>query len=92
MITNINGVFVTAGNSATGSFTGIMSLGTGSQNAISGSTITGLKYYSGYNASGTLTEGSFATPFTLPAGVTLPLAVTSCSLAAGSAPIILFTS
>jgi hypothetical protein len=87
---NFNGIILTAGNSTTGSFGGIMSLGTGSAHAISGSVITGLKYYNGYNAGGALTEATLTTPFTLPAGSTLPLAITSCSLGASSAPVILY--
>jgi hypothetical protein len=87
---NFNGVILTAGNSTTGSFGGIMSLGTGSISAISGSLITGLKYYNGYNAGGAFTEATVAAPFTLPAGSTLPLAITSCSLGANSAPVILY--
>ena len=86
---NFNGVIVTAGNSTTGSFSGIMSLGTGSAQAISGSVVTALKYYNGYSAGGSLTEGSIGS-FTLPAGITLPLAITSCSIGANSAPVILY--
>ena len=87
---NINGVFLTAGTSTTGSFAGIMSLGTGSSGAISGSVITGLKYINGIGANGYPTEATFATSFTLPAGATLPIAITSCSLGANSAPVILY--
>ena len=87
---NFNGIILTAGNSTTGSFGGIMSLGTGSAQAISGSVITGLKYYNGYDAGGSLTQATLSTSFTLPAGSTLPLAVTSCSLGANSAPVILY--
>lgn len=87
---NFNGIIVTAGNSTTGSFGGMMSLGTGSAQAISGSVITGLKFHNGYNAAGAFTEATLATSFTLPAGTTLPLAITSCSVGAGSAPVILF--
>ena len=86
---NFNGVIVTAGNSATGSFGGMMSLGTGSITAPTGSIITGLKYYNGYNIGGALTEASVGS-FTLPAGTTLPLAITSCSLGVNSAPVILY--
>ena len=87
---NINGLFLTAGSSTTGSFAGMMSLGTGSAQAISGSVITGLKYINGAGANGYPTEATFATSFTLPAGTTLPIAITSCSLGAGSAPVILY--
>ena len=87
---NINGLFLTAGSSTTGSFAGMMSLGTGSAQAVSGSVITGLKYVNGVGTNGYPTEATFATSFTLPAGATLPIAITSCSLGANSAPVILY--
>lgn len=87
---NINGAFLAAGSSITGSFAGMMSLGTGTAQAISGSVITGLKHISGFDGNGFPLEATIPTSFTLPAGATLPLAITSCSLGANSAPVILY--
>lgn len=87
---NYGGVILTAGNSVTGSFAGIQSLGTGSFNSPTGSTISAFKYGVSLGANGAIIEGT-GPSITIPAGATIPLFVTSCSLAAGSAPIILFT-
>ena len=87
---NFNGIILTAGQSATGSFAGIQSLGTGSVTAISGSTISSFKYGTGLNPNGTIIEAT-GPSFTLPAGLTIPLFITSCSVAANSAPVILYT-
>lgn len=89
---NFGGVVLTGTQSTTGSFAGIQSLGTGSMNGdtnITGSTVT-FKYGAALTAAGTVIE-SAAITITLPAGTTVPLFITSCSLAAGSAPVILYT-
>ncbi len=41
---NFGGIILTAGQSITGSFAGIQSLGTGSANSPTGSTISAIKY------------------------------------------------
>lgn len=87
---NFGGVILTAGQSTTGSFAGIQSLGTGSVNAPTGSQISAFKYGNGLNLNGSTIEAT-GPSFTLPAGMTLNLFITSCSLAAGSAPVILYT-
>jgi hypothetical protein len=87
---NFGGVLLTAGQSATGSFAGIISLGTGSAVAPTGSAISGFKYGNGLLANQAIQEAT-GVPFTIPAGATIPLFITSCSLAAGSAPVILYT-
>ena len=87
---NFGGLIITASQSATGSFAGIMSLGTGSVQTISGSVISAFKYGGGLSNSGAIIEAT-GVSFTLPAGMTVPLFITSCSLAAGSAPVILYT-
>lgn len=87
---NFGGVILTAGNSATGSFAGIQSLGTGSISAPTGSLVSAFKYGVSLTANGSVVEGT-GTSITIPAGATIPLFITSCSLAAGSAPVILFT-
>jgi hypothetical protein len=89
---NFGGVILTGTQSTTGSFAGVQSLGSGSAAGltnITGSTIT-FKYGAALSATGTVIE-SGATTITLPAGITVPLFITSCSLAAGSAPVILYT-
>jgi len=87
---NFNGVILTAGQAATGSFAGIQSLGTGSATAISGSVIAAFKYGTGISNNGNIIE-AVGPSFTLNAGDTIPLFITSCSLAANSAPVILYT-
>jgi hypothetical protein len=87
---NFGGVLLTAGNSVTGSFAGIISLGTGSASAPTGSTISAFKYGNGLLTNQTVQEAT-GVSFTIPAGATIPLFITSCSLAAGSAPVILYT-
>ena len=87
---NFGGIILTAGNSITGSFAGIISLGTGSATAPTGSTITAFKYGNGLQSNQAIIEATGAS-FTIPAGTTIPLFITSCSLAAGSAPVILYT-
>lgn len=87
---NFNGTILTAGQSATGSFAGIQSLGTGSLPVISGSVIAAFKYGTGLNNNGVPIE-AIGPSFTMNAGDMLPLFITSCSLAASSAPVILFT-
>lgn len=86
---NFGGVLLVPGQSATGSFAGIQSLGTGSVDNISGSLISSFKYGVGLGANGLILEAT-GTSFTLPAGATIPLFITSCSLSAG-APVILYT-
>jgi len=87
---NFGGVILTAGQSATGSFAGIQSLGTGSINDPTGSTISAFKYGAGLNANGSVIEAT-GPSITIPAGETIKLFITSASLAAGSAPVILYT-
>lgn len=87
---NFGGVILTAGQSATGSFGGIQSLGTGSINDPTGSLITAFKYGGGLNNNGFPIE-AIGGSFTLPAGLSIPLYITSCSLGALSAPVILYT-
>jgi len=86
---NFGGVILTTG-SVIGSFAGIQSLGTGSAIAtnITGSTVT-FKYGAALDAAGSVITSS-ATTITIPAGVTIPLFITSCSLVDG-APVILYT-
>lgn len=86
---NFGGVVLTGTQSATGSFAGIQSLGTGSVNTPTGSTVI-LKYGAALAADGSVVESGATTSITIPAGVTIPLFITSCSLGAG-APVILFT-
>ena len=89
---NFGGEVLAGTQATTGSIAGIQSLGTGSMNGdtnITGSTVT-FKYGAALTAAGTVIE-SAATTITLPAGTTVPLFITSCSLAAGSAPVILYT-
>jgi hypothetical protein len=87
---NFGGVILTAGQSTTGSFAGIQSLGTGSINSPTGSIITAFKYGTGINANGAVIEAT-GPSFTLPAGETINLFITSASLGALSAPVILYT-
>jgi hypothetical protein len=87
---NFGGVLLTAGQSVTGSFAGIISLGTGSAVSPTGSTISAFKYGNGMNSNQSIIEAT-GVSFTIPAGATIPLFITSCSLAAGSAPVILYT-
>jgi hypothetical protein len=87
---NFGGVLLTAGQSATGSFAGIISLGTGSAASPTGSTISAFKYGNGLGPNQSIQE-AVGVSFTIPAGATVPLFITSCSLAAGSAPVILYT-
>jgi hypothetical protein len=87
---NFGGVLLTAGQSATGSFAGIISLGTGSAASPTGSTIFAFKYGNGLGPNQSIQE-AVGVSFTIPAGATVPLFITSCSLAAGSAPVILYT-
>lgn len=87
---NFGGVILTAGNSVTGSFAGIISLGTGSINTPTGSTISAFKYGNGLQANQAIIEAT-GPSFTIPSGATVPLFITSCSLAAGSAPVFLYT-
>jgi hypothetical protein len=95
---NSGGVFLTAGNSASGSFGGILALGTGSATNITGSQIVALKYINGYSVVNPGTsytsyppaESTISTTFNLTSGTKLELLITSCSLAVGSAPVFLY--
>jgi len=87
---NFGGVILTAGQSVTGSFAGMISLGTGSLNSPTGSTISEFKYGVGLQANQAIIQAT-GPSFTIPAGVTVPLMITSCSLAALSAPVFLYT-
>jgi hypothetical protein len=98
---NSGGVFLTAGSSTTGSFGGLIALGTGSilpATGITGSQIVALKYINGYTVvnpgtsytSYPLAETTISTNFSLVPGTKLELMITSCSLAAGSAPVFLY--
>jgi len=87
---NFGGVILTAGQSVTGSFAGMISLGTGSLNSITGSIISAFKYGAGLQANQAIIETT-GPSFTIPAGATVPLFITSCSLAALSAPVLLYT-
>jgi hypothetical protein len=89
---NTGGVFLAAGSSITGSFGGMLAL------SGSGAQITGLKYINGYSVVNQGTsyvsyppaESTISTAFGVAAGSKLELAITSCSLAAGSSPVILY--
>jgi hypothetical protein len=87
---NFGGIILTAGQSATGSFAGIQSLGTGSAVSPSGSVITAFKFGAGLTAEGSTIQAT-GPAFVLPAGKTLTLLITSCSLDENSAPVVLFT-
>ena len=86
---NFGGTILTAGNSITGSFSGIQSLGTGSAIAPTGSVIASFKYGINRDSTNGIIETT-GPSFTLPAGVFLPLTITSASLAAGSAPVVFY--
>lgn len=87
---NTGGTILTQGNSITGSFGGLLALSTGSILTTSGSQIIGLKYINGTNASGYPIETTISTVFNLTPGTKLELVITSCSLAASSAPVFLY--
>ena len=90
---NTGGVFVAAGSSVTGSFGGMLAL------SGSGAQITGLKYINGYSVvpdgkgynNYPPAESTISTAFGLAAGSKLELVITSCSLAAGSSPVFLYS-
>ena len=86
---NFGGSILTAGNSITGSFAGIQSLGTGSASTPTGSVITAFKYGIDRDIANNIVEVT-GPSFTLPAGAFLRLTITSASLAAGSAPVIFY--
>lgn len=86
---NLGGTFLTANQSITGAFSGMICLGTGSATAISGSIISGIKYGSSF-ANNIITE-AVGVSFTMAPGTTFPMVITSCSLAAGSAPVFLYS-
>ena len=89
---NTGGVFLAAGQSTTGSFGGMLVLAGGPS-----ASVTGLKYINGYSVvnPGTSyvsyplvesTTGSFG----MANGSKLELLITSCSLGAGSSPVVLY--
>lgn len=87
VILNGNGALI----SITGSFGGMLALQTGSVLSPTSSVqIAGLKYIVGTNASGYPLESGQIGSFNLSSGTKLELAITSCSLAAGSAPVFLY--
>lgn len=86
---NFGGVILIEGQSATGSFAGIQSLGTGSAYNPTGSTLSGFKYGVGLNPNGSIIEAT-GSSITIPAGSIIKLYITSASLALGSAPVILY--
>jgi hypothetical protein len=88
---NFGGTIVTAGNSISGSFSGMQSLGTGSITNPTGSLITAFKYGIDRTSTYGIVEAT-GVSFTIPAGVFIPLTVTSASLGAGSAPVIFYTN
>jgi hypothetical protein len=96
---NPGGVFLFAGQSATGSFAGVLALSTGSLFAPTGSQIVALKYMNGYivvpDGKGfsnyVPAETPLSTTFNIPPGTKIDLVITSCSLAVGSAPVLLYT-
>ena len=91
---NSGGVLLTAGNSVTGSFGGMLALAGG----VSAS-IANLKYIGGYSVTnpGNPITVSYAPTETLISGFgmangsKLELVITSCSLAAGSSPVFLYS-
>lgn len=91
---NTGGVLLTAGSSATGSFGGMLALAGG----VSAS-IANLKYIGGYSVTNpgnpitvsyTPTE-TLISNFGVANGSKLELLITSCSLAAGSSPVFLYS-
>jgi hypothetical protein len=86
---NFGGVILEEGQSATGSFAGFQVLGTESPSTIYGADIT-FKYGVGLNANGSVIQSSNISAI-VPAGKKIELFITSASLAAASAPIILYT-
>jgi hypothetical protein len=87
------GVFLAAGSSITGSFGGMLVLAGGPS-----ASITGLKYINGYTV---VPDGkgynnyppaeSITGSFGMANGSKLELVITSCSLAAGSSPVVLYS-
>ena len=94
---NTGGIFVSASQSVTGSFGGMLVLAGGPS-----ASITGLKYINGYNVVNPGTsytsyppaEGSVTSsllPLGIANGTKLELLITSCSLGAISSPVFLYT-
>jgi hypothetical protein len=88
---NSGGIFLTAGNSATGSFGGMLALAGGPS-----ASIVNLKYINGYTVSNpgfnvtySLSEATVSS-FGMANGSKLELVITSCSLAANSSPVFLY--
>lgn len=90
---NSGGVLLGANSSITGSFAGMLVL------SGSGAQITGMKYINGYTVvpdgkgfnNYIPAESTMPTTFGVAAGSKLDLIITSCSLAVGSSPVILYT-
>jgi len=89
---NVGGVMVTAGNTITGSFYGMLALAGGPS-----ASILGLKYINGYSVSNIQTNPTYSSveatmsSFGVANGSKLELLITSCSLAAGSSPVFLYS-
>jgi len=90
---NTGGVFLSAGQSATGSFGGMLVLAGGPS-----ASITGLKYINGYSVVNPGTSYTSYPPaeaitgsFGITNGSKLELLITSCSLGAGSSPVVLYS-
>jgi len=88
---NTGGVFVSASSTVIGSFGGMLVLAGGSTASISS-----LKYISGYTVSNpgfnptySIAEATLSN-FSIANGTKLELAITTCSLAAGSSPVLLY--
>jgi hypothetical protein len=89
---NSGGVFLSAGQTRTGSFGGMLVLAGGPS-----ASILGLKYVNGYTI---VPDGkgynnypaveSLASSFGMANGSKLELLITSCSLGAGSSPVVLY--
>jgi hypothetical protein len=91
---NGGGFIISGSQTITGSFAGMMALAGGLS-----ASITGLKYINGYtvvpNGKGfndyIAAETTISTAFGLANGSKLDLIITSCSLAAGSSPVVFYT-
>jgi len=88
---NFGGIVLTAGQSATGSFAGLIVLGISSIQAVNmqGSEIT-FTYGVGINSAGQVINSLSFNNLILPPGTTLPLFITQCQVVSG-APIVLYT-
>ena len=89
---NSGGVFLSAGQSTTGSFGGMLVLAGGPS-----ASITGLKYINGYTVApdgkgfnNYFPAEAVTASFGITNGTKLELLITSCSLGAGSSPVVLY--